>query len=99
MIESTETDSYSFFPVLLDPSTKHQRPIAIHGKHAIRDGDWKLVSSARREDAATVKRSQFKLHNLAEGIADQNDVAHAHPEKAKRLFIEFKEFANSRKLK
>jgi arylsulfatase A len=92
-------DSYSFFPVLLDPSTEHQRPAAIHGRHAIRDADWKLISSARHEDAARIKRSRFELYNLAEDIAEQNDVSQSHPETVKRLFTEFKEFANSRKLK
>lgn len=92
-------DSHSFFPVLLDPSTKHQRPAAIHGRHAIRDGDWKLISPARHEDAAKVKRSRFELYNLAEDIAEQNDVSQSHPETAKRLFTDFQKFANSRKLK
>jgi len=92
-------DSYSFFPVLLNPSTEHQRPAAIHGRHAIRDGDWKLISSARHEDAAKVKRSRFGLYNLADDIAEQNDVSQTYPERAKRLFTEFRKFAESRKLK
>ncbi len=93
------TDSYSFFPVLLDPSKKHQRPPAIHGRHAIRDADWKLISFARHEDAAKVKRSRFELYNLAEDIAEQNDVSQSHPATVERLFTDFKEFANGRKLK
>jgi arylsulfatase A-like enzyme len=76
-------DSHSFFAVLLDPSTKHQRPAAIHGRHAIRDGDWKLISSARHEDAARVKRSRFELYSLADDIGEQNDVSQSHPETVK----------------
>lgn len=92
-------DSYSFFPILIDPSTMNRRPPAIHGKHAIRDGDWKFIADARREDAVNLKRSQFELYNLAGGIAEQNDVSQSHTETVKRLFTEFRKFTNSRKLK
>ena len=92
-------DSYSFMPVLLDPSKKFQRPAMINGRHAIRDGDWKLVSSRRHEDAATIGQSQFELFNLADDIAEQNDVSQSHPEKAKRLLKEYRKFAESRELK
>ncbi len=92
-------DSYSYFRVLLDPSRKHQRPAAIHGRHAISRGDWKLISSARHEDAATIKRSRFELYNLAADIAEQEDVSPSHPETVKKLFTEFKRFVESRELK
>jgi len=92
-------DSVSFLSVLLDPSKKHQRPPMITRRHSIRDGDWKLISTARHEDAAKVKRSRFELYNLAEDIAEQNDVSQSHPETVSRLFTDFKEFANSRELK
>ena len=92
-------DSFSFFPVLLDASTRHRRPATIHGRHAIRDGDWKLVSNARREDATKVKLSSFGLYNLAEDISEQNDLAQDNPEMAKRLFGKFQRFIRNRKLK
>jgi arylsulfatase A-like enzyme len=92
-------DSYSFMPVLLDPSKEHRRPAMINGSHAIRDGNWKLVADRRREDAATVSQSQFELFNLAGDIGEQNDVSQRHPERAKRLFKEYRRFAESRELK
>jgi arylsulfatase A-like enzyme len=92
-------DSYSFMPVLLDPSKKHDRPAMINGRHAIRDGEWKLVADKRREDAAAVDQSQFELFNLADDIAEQNDISQLHTEKVKRLFKEYRKFAESRKLK
>ena len=92
-------DSYSFLPVLSDPSTRHQRPAAIHGRHAIRDGDWKLISSARHTDAANVKRSQFELYDLAEDIGEQENRTEERPKETQRLFGQFKKFAASRKLK
>ncbi len=92
-------DSYSFYPVLLDPATEHQRPAMINGRHAIRVGDWKLISTRRHEDAATVGPSRFELYNLANDIAEQNNVSQANPERTKRLFTEFRKFAESRKLK
>ena len=92
-------DSFSFFSVLLDPSTKHRRPAAIHGRHAVRDGDWKLVSSVRREDAAKIKLSSFGLYHLAEDISEQNNLAQSNPEAANRLYGEFKRFIRNRKLK
>jgi arylsulfatase A-like enzyme len=92
-------DSHSFMPVLLDPPKKHDRPAMINGRHAIRDGNWKLVADRRREDAATVDRPQFELFNLADDIGERNDVLQRHPEEAKRLFRQYREFAESRELK
>jgi hypothetical protein len=71
----------------------------VNGRHAIRDGDWKLVSSRKREDAATIGLSQFELYNLADDIAERNDVSGAHLERAGRLFKEYRKFAENRKLK
>jgi arylsulfatase A len=97
--EIVPADSVSFLPVLFDPSAKHDRPFMIHRSHAIREGDWKLEYYSRREDAAKVEQSKFELYNLAEDIGEQNDVADDYPETVTRLFTDFKEFANSRKLK
>ena len=92
-------DSYSFLSVLLNPAKTLRRPAMINGRHAIRDGDWKLVSSRRHEDAATVDQSHFELFNLADDITEQNDLSQRRPERAKRLFKEYRKFAESRELK
>ncbi len=44
---------------------------------AIRDGDWKLLRFPDRP---------AELYNLAEDPGEQNNLAHAHPEKVKTLF-------------
>jgi len=92
-------DSCSFLPVLLDPAQTFQRPAMINGRHAIREGDWKLIADRRHEDAATIEQSKFQLFNLADDIAEKNDVSDAYPERADRLFEEYRKFAESRELK
>ncbi|MBT3380116.1 MAG: arylsulfatase [Lentisphaerae bacterium] len=92
-------DSFSFLPVLLAPSKKHQRPAMINGRHAIREGDWKLIADRRHEDAATIGLPRFGLYNLADDLAERNDVSDAHAERTQRLFRAYKDFVSSRKLK
>ena len=92
-------DSVSFLPVLLDPSIRQARPAMINGRHAIREGNWKLISTQKNEDAASIEASRFELYNLADDLAEQHDVSENHPERTTRLFKVYRTFAESRKLK
>ena len=47
-----------------------------NGHHAIREGDWKLVS---------VKKNPWELYNLSEDRTESNDLAKDYPEKVKLL--------------
>ncbi|HAR66515.1 MAG TPA: arylsulfatase [Lentisphaeria bacterium] len=96
---SSAADSHSFLPVLLDSAKHHRRPPMVNGRHAIREGKWKLVSRHRHEDAGSVSLAQFELYNLADDLAEENDVSESHPERAQRLFADFTTFAKNRKLK
>lgn len=96
---SSAADSHSFLPVLLDSANHHRRPPMVNGRHAIREGKWKLVSRHRHEDAGSVSLAQFELYNLADDLAEENDVSESHPERAQRLFADFTTFAKNRKLK
>jgi arylsulfatase A-like enzyme len=59
------------------------------GTMAIRKGDWKLVKTGDGpldpDVAALSDLSTAGLYNLAEDIGEKNDLAAAHPEKAKEL--------------
>ena len=92
-------DSVSFLPVVLDSAKAHKRAAMIHGRHAVRKGDWKLVSTARHEDATSIRPSQFGLYNLADDIAEQNDISQKYPERKERLFSQFETFTKNRTLK
>ncbi|WDE97152.1 arylsulfatase [Lentisphaera profundi] len=92
-------DSVSFLETLLDADKKFKRPAMINGRHAIRKGDWKLVSIAKHSDAAKLKPSDFKLFNLAEDISEKSELTQENPERLSELYKEFIDFANERKLK
>jgi len=92
-------DSHSFLSVLLDPSKKHERALMVNGLHTIRDGDWKLLSTARHTEPSSINESQFELFNLADDIAEENDVSEAYPERTKRMYKAYQTFAESRTLK
>lgn len=91
-------DSISFLPVLLDPAKPHPRPAMIN-RYAIRVGDWKLVAKHKPRDLDQIEASEFGLYNLADDIAEQNDLSDNEPEKAKKLFAQFKTYMDHQKLK
>jgi arylsulfatase A-like enzyme len=93
------TDSHSFLPVLLDPAQPYRRPGLIFNRGGVREGDWKLVSKSRVRKMEAVKLSQFELFNLAEDLSEQNDLSKKYPERTERLFKEYRQYAENRKLK
>jgi len=54
-----------------------------HGKMAIRTGDWKLLVQGEH------KKTPPELYNLAEDIAEKNDLSATHPEKVKELMANY----------
>lgn len=78
----TGEDSESFFAVLRNPAATLTRlPIINHsskGRFAIRKGDWKLVMPHGKRDSR-------ELYNLADDVAEQNNVIGKNPEIAKTL--------------
>ena len=59
------------------------------GMFAIRDGDWKLVlgngSGGRQAPKGAPFGKPYQLYNLAEDVAEANDLADRHPELVARL--------------
>lgn len=87
-------DSYSFFPIIEDFSSKHTRPSMVHRLGAIREGDWKLGSGGK-----TLIKSKMELYNLADDIAETNDLSDVYPERREQLFKKHQIFIKNRKLK
>ncbi|WP_068546490.1 sulfatase family protein [Thalassotalea crassostreae] len=85
LAENAAEDSISFLPQLLDVGHKGNRSQAVHtgfsGHFAFRSGDWKLKLSKNTK--------QQELYNLANDIAETNNVIAKNPEVAKRLQDEF----------
>lgn len=46
-------------------------------KHAMRDGDWKILADAKLE--------RFELYNLRADLAEENDLAAAEPDRARAM--------------
>ncbi len=80
-----ETDGISLVPVLQGES-QEPRPYlyrefpAYGGQQSIRVGDWKAI-----RQNMTRGNLEIELYNLAEDVAEENDVADEHPEVVKRL--------------
>jgi len=92
-------DSFSFLSVLSAPSQPYKRPGLMFNRGGVREGDWKLVSKSRVRKMEAVKLSQFELFNLAEDLSEQNDLSKKYPERTERLFKEYRQYAENRKLK
>ncbi len=92
-------DSHSFLVALFEPGTRHPRSPMVNTEDCIRIDDWKLVHPRRRQGPTETAVSKFELYNLADDLAEQNDVLAAHPEQAQRLFEQYREFIGQRKLK
>lgn len=95
---TSATDSHSFLPALLGGSGDIPRPAMINGSYSIRQGPWKLSSKGNKKsaDVTRVKAGQFELHNLADDLAEQHDLADKEPEKAQQLLKELNAFIQQR---
>ncbi|EDM29156.1 arylsulfatase precursor [Lentisphaera araneosa HTCC2155] len=91
-------DSFSFYKNLINLNQKQSRPSMVV-RESIRMGDWKLISSGGKKEFDSLKMSQFKLYNLSSDLAEKNDLAPSHPERAQEMYKEFKKFMDQRKLK
>ena len=82
-------DGISFLPTLLGQSEAQKQHPYLYwefyeagGKQAILQGDWKLVKLHLRDDSKAV---ETELYNLAEDLAEMNNVAENFPEKVAEL--------------
>jgi acetyl esterase/lipase len=83
-------DSVSLLPTLLDPSKSVRQDLIHHsrrGEFAIRDGDWKLITDSERKP--------MQLFNIANDLAEKNNVYEQHPEVVKRLAAKLEEQCES----
>lgn len=89
-------DSHSFLPVLSDPSADHQRPpMVVVGSY--RKGSWKLIADGYRGSGENPRA--VALHDLAADVSEQTNLIQSHPEKAKTLLAEYRQFLLARDLK
>lgn len=87
---SAQTDGISFLPTLLD---KGEQKVHEHlywefheggGRLALREGDWKMVIlNAKTEE-------KVELYNLADDLAESNNLADVEPEKTKTMYDKLK---------
>ena len=85
---------------MLNPDTPHRRGTYVHHSYAVRDGDWVLASKKRSpRDGVDLEMHQFELFNLSEDLAQERDLASAHPERVEDLFEAFNRFIANRKMK
>lgn len=91
-------DSHNILPAL---KAENQEPIRKEllnysggGKFALRQGDWKLILAGGSggftapksdEDAAALGLPPIQLYNLAEDIAEENNLQAQYPEKVKEM--------------
>jgi len=61
------------------------------GNRAVRDGDWKLVSSY---NTSTRKFSEWELYNMKEDRAELNDLSRKFPEIKYRMIEQYREWAD-----
>ncbi len=92
-------DSTSFLAVLSDPAVVHPRPPMVTARHAIRRGNWKLLSKRRQVDAAELNLADFALYDLDADLAESTDLLAAHRGQADPLFTAFQQFTKERRLK
>ena len=87
---------YSILPVLLGKSQKVENQQAVvhsssMGIYAIRKGDWKLIEGLGSGGFTEPKEIKSQngiigqLYNLADDIAEKNDVYSQNPDKVKEL--------------
>jgi arylsulfatase A-like enzyme len=83
-------DSFNFLPVLL--GQKRDKPVRDHlieqsRRMGVRQGQWKLITSGgpRRPAKGGKADAAPELYNLADDLAEANDLARQQPEKVKEL--------------
>lgn len=59
----------------------------------IRKGDWKITNISR-----PFLEENFKLYNIAQDLAELNDLKETEPEKYKELLVEWRKFSNEVKV-
>ncbi len=95
--ENAGEDSYSILPLLKDKNAESPYKVVVHhsieGKFSVRKGNWKLEfcpgsggwtapkDKAARKDGLP----EIQLYNLAEDIAEQNNVYDKHPDIVEEL--------------
>lgn len=92
-------DSFSFLSSLLDPESRRLRPPMVNTIDCIRLDDWKLVHPVRKQGPAGDPVDRFSLFDLSRDLSEKNDVRHAHPEEASRLYEHYQAFLGERRLK
>ncbi|MEZ6125079.1 MAG: arylsulfatase [Planctomycetaceae bacterium] len=82
-----EAPGTSLLPVLENRETQPHAPLWwFHDGHrAVRDGDWKLVSS---------KNDPWELYNLAKDRAEQKNLAKAQPDRVRQLEAIWDQYAD-----
>ena len=74
--ENAQLDGKNILPALMGNPMKREPLFWQHGRSiAVRDGNWKLISSG--------KKSQ--LFDLSKDLSEKNNIAEQHPEKVKQL--------------
>ena len=90
-------DSQSFLPSLTgEPGSAARTSLvshSVHGEFAYRDGDWKLVyrMADSNRNKARGQPTVAELYNLADDIAEANDLAAERPEIVQRMEAQLKE--------
>jgi arylsulfatase A len=91
------SDSFSFLPDLKGQRRETQRPVVIHhssgGMFSGRVGDWKLVlgngSGGRQQPKGRPFERPYELYNLADDLAETNNVIADHRDIAQKLEAAF----------
>jgi arylsulfatase A-like enzyme len=88
-------DGLDIWPVLTQGAKSPHDALLLHstmpGRAAVRMGDWKLLLNASEQDAEEVAAAEpaesgkVELYNLAQDIAEKNNLAANQPEKVKEL--------------
>lgn len=90
-------DSISFLPALYGNPIESPREAVVHhsisGHFAIRQGPWKLLlapgsagwSAPKNKDAKEAGLPDMQLYNMAEDLAEQNNLIAQYPEKAQAM--------------
>lgn len=92
----TAKDSFSFLPVLMEPTAEHDRPPMAVIK-SFRMGDWKIIVNDYKSALEDIRL--LELYNLKEDLSETTNLLETHPEQSQALFAEFKEFLAEREIK
>ena len=89
-IEVHPMEGISLWPAVERNLLKRERPLCFehHGNLALRDGEWKIVSTYRKN-----KPKDWKLFNMNQDRSELNDLAGQHPEILKALVAKWDAWA------